>query len=172
MPCARGQRGKELQLDGSGSSYADDVMRQSQKQTCRIVRSSPPANARSGQKWASNARHSNLCRTSSAPTAQTNPENQLRRPAVGWRVLLASLTIMKNKYCNYDLEVLSEGQWIQLVHGCRTGAGLQEMLRKGIQSGEYVGYRFITVHVQNIGYPPANVQGDGSPPQDSNEARK
>lgn len=63
---------------------------------------------------------------------------------------------MKDKYSQMTLEVFFNNHWTLMIHKCRTDKGLFQMLRRDIKNGAYHGYRFITVHSEHMGIPPAN----------------
>lgn len=46
---------------------------------------------------------------------------------------------------------LTHSVWQDVSHHKRTRKGLEAMLRKGVKSGEYVGYRLMTVEAEHIG---------------------
>jgi hypothetical protein len=41
--------------------------------------------------------------------------------------------------------------WEDLYSRRRTKKSLEAMLRKGVRSGHWIGYRFVTIHEQHIG---------------------
>lgn len=46
---------------------------------------------------------------------------------------------------------LTHSVWTDVVHGMRSEKSLRKYCQKMVRSGEWVGYRFITLHEQFIG---------------------
>lgn len=46
---------------------------------------------------------------------------------------------------------LTHSVWVDLVHRARTEKGLVRLLRRGVRSGEWVGWRLITIHADVLG---------------------
>lgn len=46
---------------------------------------------------------------------------------------------------------LTHSVWTDLMHRKRSRESLEAMLRKGVRSGEYVGYRLLTIEAEYVG---------------------
>ncbi len=46
---------------------------------------------------------------------------------------------------------LTHSVWTDVMHRKRSRKSLEAMLRKGVRSGEYVGYRLLTIEAECIG---------------------
>ena len=55
---------------------------------------------------------------------------------------------------------LTHSVWTDVMHRKRSQKSLEAMLRKGVRSGDYVGYRLLTIHAEYLGISWPNDQGD------------
>lgn len=46
---------------------------------------------------------------------------------------------------------LTHSVWTDVMHQKRSRQSLEAMLRKGVRSGEYVGYRLLTIEAEYVG---------------------
>lgn len=46
---------------------------------------------------------------------------------------------------------LTHSVWQDVMHNKRTFRGLEKMLKDGVKKGEYVGFRFMTIHHEEMG---------------------
>lgn len=59
---------------------------------------------------------------------------------------------------------LTHSVWTDVMHRKRSQKSLEAMLRKGVRSGEYVGYRLLTIHSEYVGisWPNSMICGDSA----------
>lgn len=57
---------------------------------------------------------------------------------------------------------ITHSVWTDVMHRNRSRKSLEAMLRKGVRSGEYVGYRLLTIEAEYVGISWPNARGAGS----------
>ena len=57
---------------------------------------------------------------------------------------------------------LTHSVWTDVMHRKRSQKSLEAMLRKGVRSGEYVGYRLLTIHAEYVGISWPNAKSAGT----------
>lgn len=60
---------------------------------------------------------------------------------------------------------LTHSVWTDVMHRKRSRQSLEAMLQKGVRSGEYVGYRLLTIEAEYIGISWPNERGLATAPQ-------
>lgn len=48
---------------------------------------------------------------------------------------------------------LTHSIWVDLMHRARTESGLIRLLRKGVKTGQWIGWRLVTIHTEELGSP-------------------